>query len=340
MNLLNLRTPVFAALCSVAVAGCDDDSEGTPSSGGSTSNDSDDSDASGPVSVSISVTSPGTDPSSTVTMGDTEGPDTDGTDTEGPQTDGSDTEGPDTDAPTTDASDTDTETDGETDGETEGTTAVADDDTIYEIQMGDVAEGADVLAEGVVITAIRDGIGLYVEEPGGGQFSGVYVDAGQFDLSGFAVGDVVDVSGTVSEDIPGGGGLTGLTGIVADDGAGDIVPTGDSMPLEPDVVDFSDLATAATAEPWEGVLITVTDTLVVSADGFDAFSEFRLEVGGDSVIVDNFLYGIFDDENAGDFPGFAVGAAFTDVTGVLNFSFDDYKLAPRSADELAGYSAP
>ena len=98
-------------------------------------------------------------------------------------------------------------------------------------------------------------------------------------------------------------------------------------------------ATAETAEPWESVLITVSDTLVVSADDFDAFAEFRVEAGGDSALIDNFLYGIFADENAGDFPGFAPGDSFTDITGVLNFSFGDYKLAPRSAEELAGYSA-
>ena len=51
----------------------------------------------------------------------------------------------------------------------------------------------------------------------------------------------------------------------------------------------------------------------------------------------NFLYNIFAKENAGDFPGFGEGATFTGVTGVLNYSFGNHKVAPRSAAEYAGF---
>ncbi len=47
-----------------------------------------------------------------------------------------------------------------------------------------------------------------------------------------------------------------------------------------------------------------------------------------------------DAENAADFPGFGEGATFTELSGVLNYTFGNFKLAPRSAVELGGYTAP
>ncbi len=111
------------------------------------------------------------------------------------------------------------------------------------------------------------------------------------------------------------------------------------MKLSPETVDLANLSEKATAEAWEGVLVTVSGTLVATTFGasFGQFGEFQVVDGEDAVLIDNFLYNIFAKENAGDFPGFAEGSTFTGVTGVLNFSFGNHKIAPRSAAEYAGF---
>ena len=118
--------------------------------------------------------------------------------------------------------------------------------------------------------------------------------------------------------------------------------TGDTMKLSAQEVDFEVLSNPAMSEPWESVLVTTSGAFVASTAGdfFGQFGEFAVVEGKNALIVDNFLYAIFDKDNAGDFPLFGEGATFTGVTGVLNYTFGDFKLAPRSAAELEGYVAP
>jgi hypothetical protein len=103
-------------------------------------------------------------------------------------------------------------------------------------------------------------------------------------------------------------------------------------------VALSDLGDPGTAEPWEGVLITVDETnnVVVSAE--NDFDEFQLSDGTDDLWVDNFLFSVYDD--AGNFPNMGVDAQYESVTGPLNYTFGDFKVAPREAADLAGYVAP
>ena len=53
--------------------------------------------------------------------------------------------------------------------------------------------------QGVSVSAVA-GNGVWVQEPSGGQYSGIWVfGGGGFDASTFAVGDVVDILGTYIE---------------------------------------------------------------------------------------------------------------------------------------------
>ncbi len=332
---MNVRSSSVLLSACLALTACDGDSADSTSastSGGSTSG-TDPSDVS--VSVTLSATAPTTDPASTnPTLGDTESA-TDGTD----GTDG-ETEGTTSKDPTraeTDATGTDS-----TGGETQDpTTGEADGTTIYDVQDGTVAAGESVTLEGVVITGVRAFVGVTVQEVDGGEYSGVYVDAGIVDLSAFAVGDIVDITGVTAESNPGSTGLDGLTQILTEDG-GSITATGDTMELSAELVDFAVLADPESAEAWESVLVTTAGAFeaVNATASFGEFGEFGIEAGGEMLIVDNFLYAIFDKENAADFPGFGEGATFTAVSGVLNYSFGVFKLAPRSATELQGYMPP
>lgn len=330
---MNLRSSCLLLSACLALTACDGESDETTSgsnstSGGSTTGD-DPTNVS--VSVSISATAPTTDPATTeATEGDTDPATTDPTEGETDST--TSLTGGETDSTTTDA--TEGETDEPTTGGVEGT-------TIYDVQDGTIAEGEAVTIEGVVITGLRAFVGVTVQEIDGGEYSGVYVDTGDVDLSAFAVGDIVDLTGVTAESNPGSTGLDGLTQILV--GKGDtMTATGDTMKLTVESVDFAVLADADTAEPWESVLVTTAGAFeaVTATKSFGQFGEFAVQDGDAMLTIDNFLYAIFDKDNAADFPGFGEGATFTAVSGVLNYSFGTFKLAPRSAAELEGYVAP
>lgn len=326
---MNLRSStVFLAACLV-VAGCDSDS--SPATGSTSGGDGSTSDDPTNVSVSITATitatSPTTDPtdpgSSTDATSSGAGGSTSSSDTEATgSSDGSSTAGG------------SGESSSSTTGGMPGT-------TVYDVQDGTIGVGETVTIEGVVITGLSENIGVFVQEIDGGEHSGVYVDTGDLDLATFSVGDIVDVTGVTTEH-EGSNALGDLTGIIAGDGMGMMTATGDSMPLDPEMVDFAVLADPAMAEAWESVLVSVQGdfTAVTFGASFGQFGEFAFESGSDQLLIDNFLYGIFEMENAADFPGFAENATFTGAAGILNYSYGNFKIAPRSAAELTGYMAP
>lgn len=199
--------------------------------------------------------------------------------------------------------------------------------TIYEIQDGTIAEDAAVEVYGVVVTAVNVG-GFWAQEPAGGEYSGVQVFSGMGgpDVSGVQVGDVVAFSGTTNE-------FFEVTQVVITDGTFDI--TGSATPLDAELLSIATLVDGTTGEPWESVLVRIEGTL--TAGMLSNFDEFPVADGPDSIIIDNFAYSV---SMSGDFPGFGVGATFDAIQGPLNFSFMNFKIAPRDADDLEGYQAP
>jgi hypothetical protein len=105
--------------------------------------------------------------------------------------------------------------------------------------------------------------------------------------------------------------------------------------LAPELVTPSDLIPAA-GEPWEGVFVRIEGAplTVVNLPGF---AEFEVNDGGpDDAVIDNFLYSVFD--FPGTFPNFDVGAGFTAIQGPLNYTFGEFKIAPRLDSDLVGYT--
>src|SRR5687767_4581808 len=82
------------------------------------------------------------------------------------------------------------------DGDNGGSDGGGDgDDTIFEVQSDDMPVGTAVTLKGVVVTAIdnygsRRG-GIYVQEPEGGAFSGVFVYLSGTEAADLAPGDLV-----------------------------------------------------------------------------------------------------------------------------------------------------
>lgn len=221
--------------------------------------------------------------------------------------------------------DTTDETTDDTTGETAETDTGMTEDTIFDIQDGTIGEGSDVDVDGVWVTGVA-GNAFFAQEPEGGQESGVYVFAGDIDISGLAVGDLVDITGVVAE-------FNELTEI--DASAGTVVEVGVIEPIPaPDLVTTADIQPDV-GEPWESVFVRV-EGMPLIVDDLPGFDEFTVDDGEGVGYVDNFLYNLIADGGM-DFPGFSAGATFTAIQGPLNFTFGNFKLAPRAPEDLEGY---
>lgn len=198
--------------------------------------------------------------------------------------------------------------------------------TIYDIQEGVVPTGSEVDVTAVIVTAVAPS-GFFVQEPGGGEHSGIFVFTSA--MPAVSVGDEVDVSGTTAEQ-------DGLTEIVTGMG-GAVNPTGESgVAIAPEVVALAELADPRTAEPWEGVLVRIEGSLGVEA--LPGFSELDVGDGTDTVRIDDFIYDALADAAA--FPELGIGAGFTAIQGPLHYTFAAFKIAPRAAADLEGYDGP
>ena len=225
-----------------------------------------------------------------------------------------------TDAPTTTADDT-TSTDGSSSTPDPDTTTGAQGDTIYEVQDGTLATGAAVDLRGVVVTAV-EAEGVFVQEPAGGMYSGVFVFLGVAPT--VVRGDEVDVVGSIVEV---------MNQTVIDASVGSVEATG-VMGVEPmpELLTVGALAPDA-AEPWEGVLVRVEGApLQVSA--VPAFG-FTVTEGADALDVGEGLYDLQADPKA--FPGFGISASFTAIQGPFTQVIPGYRVLPRDADDLEGY---
>lgn len=244
--------------------------------------------------------------------------------------------GTETDTTTDPGTDTATDTDPGTDT---ATATLPPTDTIYDVQQGVVAAGQTAVVEGVVVTGVAKladgtGYGVYVQEAGGGQWSGVwaYTATGAESLHR---GQLVNLSGLVQEyDGSAHDWGNSITEIVVNDGTlalGAIAAAGsDVAEPAPEVLALASLAADISAEPWEGALVRIQGALTV-ADGDLGFGEFSVDDGSGSTIrVDDrlFLYG----------PAYT-GDTFTAIQGVLDFSYGAWKIEPRDAADLQGWTS-
>jgi predicted extracellular nuclease len=290
----------------VMVGGCGDDSASddttTSTSGGTTGGNED-----GSVTLTtMTPTSNGTTTPDSATAGDTTGGDTDG----------------DTTA-TTDPTSTG---DPDTGGSSDSTTGSAIETTIYEIQQGNVAVDTTVEISSVTVTAVAVN-GLWVQESDGGQYSGVFVyNPGDATVQ---LGDVVDVSGRVVE-------FFDLTQVDVVSGTGAVTVLRPGVVPDPEVLTITDID--ADPESWESVFVRIeNDVFTVTAiNELEAVNEFTVSNdNGELIEIDDFIYDVID---AGDLAGFDVGSSFTAIQGPLNYSFELFKIVPRSVDDLEGFS--
>jgi hypothetical protein len=200
--------------------------------------------------------------------------------------------------------------------------------TIYEIQMGMHPDKTYVDVKDVVVTSPffkdKNGNGnVFIAEAAGGEYSGIqvyiYADV-TLELEAAdkvpKLGDVLTISGQYTEFYD----YSEITLSKADN----LTITGTGTVPDPAVVAPADIATGGSkAEAYEGVLVQVQDVTVTAP--VVEFGEFT--VTGDLVVDDLFFL-----PEPGPSP--AMDQAYTSITGLLAYSFEVFKLSPRSLDDL------
>jgi len=228
----------------------------------------------------------------------------------------------------------------------------SDDVRIQDIQSSAITAGTAVTVKGVIVTVIDTYGGktgdFWVQEPGGGEFSGVHVYGAELsDVGALAVGDLVDIEGAEKDEFAymgmnGSGGDTSgrsVTELKPVAGGKMKVTKVSSGPVPaPQMVDALAIGMKATQaerdaewEKWEGVLIKLTNVsatssaaCVGSACNDDTLNKFDATGG---IVVESAL---------APFPGYMPAMGMTDavpgdiaradclagVTGVVDYFFD------------------
>lgn len=216
---------------------------------------------------------------------------------------------------------------GSSDGDSD-TDADAD-DTIYDVQQGNIAEDDTVTFNNVVVTTpvhAEEG-GVFVEEPEGGPYSGIYLYLYSDVLAELELepGMEINVSGIYTE-------FFGYSEVTVQS-LNDIEVLGMTDIPAAEVVVAADVATGGSdAEAYEAVLVKVESPEVT--DDTLGYGEWQID---DSLIVDDFF---FETSGGPSTDGIdpSEGATFDSITGVMYLSFDEVKLEPRSADDFENYS--
>ena len=223
------------------------------------------------------------------------------------------------------------------DGADQDCDGVADNDcvaTVFDIQGGGVPDGSAVSLDGVVVTtSVTEPFsycsrrGFWVQEPGGGEYSGIFVLFEVAALPGFTVtpGDVVDLSGTYSE-------YYDLSEIQLADAADLTVISSGPAPAAHTI---PDVCAVVDWEPWEGVYVTL-ENLTVSATITDiGYGQF--EVDG-CLLVDSLFFEYTDCGVQDLTPDPPFHQAITSITGPLNYGFSEYKIEPTGPGAFVGWT--
>jgi len=197
--------------------------------------------------------------------------------------------------------------------------------TIYDIQYTTVAGGDGTypsLLDGQTVTfnGIVTATGYYssgnsnrffVSDPAGGAWNGVFVFSYDYVVS---VGDEVDVTGEVTEYF----GLTEIGNL----SAVSILSTGNPVP-EAIPVTSGDLMAPSSGEQYEGCLIKISD--VNTTQGPGPYGEWYVNDGSGNCQIDDAIY-TYENPTVGD--------TFVSITGAVDYSYDEYGVNPRDANDF------
>lgn len=180
--------------------------------------------------------------------------------------------------------------------------------TIFEIQSDvDGSGNSNTVGEFVttsgIVTAVYPGEGVFTIQDGTGPFSGIWVEG-----TGVALGDEVDVVGTVIEDF--GNTTISPAAVIT------VLTSGNPLPAT-EVLSTS----AMNDEQWEGVLLETTG---VVQNGNVGFGEWSIDDGSGLALVDDYGINVIPVDE---------GIQYT-VVGPSLYSFGNWKFEPRDLNDI------
>lgn len=188
------------------------------------------------------------------------------------------------------------------------------------------------IREAVVTTPTKkqtsDGglIGVFVQQKGGGLYSGIYVIASKTsEIGQVKPGDIITVTGDVKDYYC----ATQISNKFATIEAGTAEPTAVTVTTD----DIGDIAGKAKTEPYEGVLVQLNDVVVgpeaLGSDGKPHGDYYIGKTADDKALrMGSAFYGVYMSDKDGTTytPKYPTGTKLGTVTGVLEYSFGTYRL--------------
>ena len=179
-------------------------------------------------------------------------------------------------------------------------------------------EGQNVEVTGVV-TAVRpdqDYPNFFFQDPNKKEWAGmfIYIDKG---YSAPSVGDLVILKGDIAEYY----GMTEMKNISSTT----ILSSGNE--IEPVKLNAALVSGSCSewAEKYEGMLVRLVDVLV--SQTADENGHWIVSDITGSVIIDSYLY-------VGDFPKPELRTHYTSITGIVHYTYGEYKLMPRNSNDF------
>ena len=175
----------------------------------------------------------------------------------------------------------------------------------------------------VVVTGSKDEFGFLVQDPNETEHAGLFI-----------YGDII-INGATESTYPATGSIVTVSGEyeeyydLAEIKNATVTVTGTTTPLAP--IDISDVCSIGTngadAEKYESMLLRVSNLTVTDAnpDGSDDYNEF--EVGGCLRIDDGLCPDCYADQPA-------VDTTYSSITGILTYTYGNFKLLPRDAADM------
>jgi hypothetical protein len=185
-----------------------------------------------------------------------------------------------------------------------------------------VQEGDTVRLQELVVTAVGPRR-VWAQDASGGAWSGILVFFSDANLSipGLRPGSVVTVTGTYVEYQ--GGDDEGTVSEVTISEPSQLVMVDVGDPPTPHLVTEADLTNPASAESWENVLVQLQGVEISAELDFGQWGF----AGG--YLMDDFLYPYNQERQ-----DIELGASFSALVGVHSYSFNQFKLLPRGAEDF------
>jgi hypothetical protein len=186
---------------------------------------------------------------------------------------------------------------------------------IHDIQFTNAPDGASpFLGQTLTTTGVVTGTYVtssnqhgYFLQDGSGAWNGIHVYQGS-NSNLPSIGNQVQVTGTVAEF----NGLTQLTNVTT-------VVLNQAVPL-PAPIDITTLQLSS-EEQWEGVLVRVVEVECTNANS--GFGMWEVNDGSGPAKVHNLMFTF----------GAVLGGEYT-ITGVVNYSFDEFRICPRNSADI------